>query len=317
MSTKWQADAPSNIALIKYMGKKDAALNIPTNASLSLTLPHLRSFVELEVNEEPYDLWQPLTYLDYAPLKLSEPQQQRFIEHLQLIKEHLSFNGNFIVRSGNNFPSAAGLASSASSFAALTQCACLAISDLTDKEPLNIYQKAQLSQRGSGSSCRSFMYPWTLWTPENIQEVHFPITDLSHLSVLIDTSEKKISSTQAQQMVKTSPHFKERPKRAEQRLAQLLHVLNDQNWQEAYQIVKEEFLDMHQLFHTSKKPFQYINEQSVEIIDLIETYWTESKDGPLITMDAGPNVHLIFRSDQNSIKHKLQKELNSRGYDVI
>src|SRR5690606_10045835 len=104
----WQAQAPSNIALIKYMGKTDAARNRPTNSSLSYTLDHLKSYVTLEPaplgTEE--DLWRPLTSLpdgrSAAAMELSEKGRARFLAHLARIKQEYGFEGAFVVRSAND-----------------------------------------------------------------------------------------------------------------------------------------------------------------------------------------------------------------------
>src|SRR5665213_2279689 len=116
---KVEASAPSNIALIKYMGKTAKFGNLPANASLSYTLPHLRSFVTLEPREGlGGNLWQPLKGL--PELALSPAGQSKFLAHFDRLKVKWNIPGNFIIASANNFPADCGLASSASSFAALT-----------------------------------------------------------------------------------------------------------------------------------------------------------------------------------------------------
>src|SRR4051812_32507033 len=116
---KWQASAPSNIALIKYMGKTADGTNTGTNPSLSMTLPHLLSHVEIEDGAEQ-DSWESLD----GNLKLSETGRAKFLKHLLFLKEQYQVTDRFFtVRSKNDFPSDCGIASSASSFAALTKCA--------------------------------------------------------------------------------------------------------------------------------------------------------------------------------------------------
>lgn len=153
---QWFSQAPSNIALIKYMGKKDEVHNIPDNASLSYTLNNLLSSVVLETTSGRKDFWEPLEIPGAGTFILSPSAQNRFLEHLARLKEYFLFSGAFIVRSSNNFPHSSGLASSASSFAALTKCGMLALSELTNKPLPSIEIQAQLSRLGSGSSCRSF-----------------------------------------------------------------------------------------------------------------------------------------------------------------
>src|SRR3990167_9368442 len=114
----WSNAAPSNIALIKYMGKKDTAINMPSNPSLSYTLTHLKTTVTLELTNGNHDIWQPLQTEDALSMQpLSEKAQERFLQHLAFLKTQYNFHGSFIVRSCSNFPQSCGIASSASSFA--------------------------------------------------------------------------------------------------------------------------------------------------------------------------------------------------------
>src|SRR6476659_4687638 len=112
---QWLAQAPSNIALIKYMGKKDVQQNLPDNPSLSYTLNKLLSTVLLEQYPGKKDLWEPLHTPGAPPFTLSEASQERFLSHLLFLKKQFNYKGCFVVRSSNNFPLGSGLASSASS----------------------------------------------------------------------------------------------------------------------------------------------------------------------------------------------------------
>lgn len=310
---KWQATAPSNIALIKYMGKSNEKLNLPHNASLSYTLNHLRSTVELELTNEPCDQWQPFPN---SETKLSEAEQKRYIKHLALLKNYFNIEEHFIIRSSNNFPAACGLASSASSFAALTQCAANALSDLLPEtfNKLNITTEtlASLSRLGSGSSCRSFYSPWAIWRGDNTETVTLPYSDLIHYTVVVSQHKKSISSSEAHRKVITSELFQERSVRAEKRLDQLLQALLKQDWHSAYIICWQEFWDMHALFETCAEPFSYFVPDSLVVLNYLREYWKNKQDGPLVTMDAGPNVHLLFRTDQSHLIAEIKQQLNSQ-----
>src|SRR4051812_36449706 len=109
MHTKAEGSAPSNIALIKYMGKTGEG-NLPANASLSYTLEHLRSFVTIEPCSGK-DAWQPLA--NFPALALSIAGQEKYLAHFQRLKERWKIPGFYTVRSANNFPADCGLASSA------------------------------------------------------------------------------------------------------------------------------------------------------------------------------------------------------------
>ncbi|MFY7697451.1 MAG: diphosphomevalonate/mevalonate 3,5-bisphosphate decarboxylase family protein [Legionella sp.] len=314
---QWSAQAPSNIALIKYMGKKDSSKNLPSNSSLSYTLNNLLSTVTLELHTGTNDRWEPLTTVSQPILHLSPQSQNRFLRHLQRIKQHFDYQGHFIVRSTNNFPHGSGLASSASSFAALTKCAALAFSDLTRTPLLNIDQQAALSRLGSGSSCRSFFPQWALWSEDTTAAITLPFSDLLHQVIIIDDAEKLISSSEAHQRVQTSHLYPSRYQRAEENLQALLRALNHQNWKKSYQICWQEFEDMHQLFNTSVPSFRYMTQKCQDVLQLLQQLWEKEGDGPLVTMDAGPNIHLLYRSEQTEIAHRFQHDILSNQYNVL
>jgi len=313
---KWFAQAPANIALIKYMGKDDSEHNIPSNSSLSYTLNDLLSFIELEDTSNHEDFWEPLQIPSAHPFDLDEAGQQRFLNHLHFLKKQFSYEGGFIVRSCNNFPISSGLASSASSFAALTKVFGLALSELTGHKALSNTELANLSRQGSGSSCRSFFSPWALWTDKKVEAINLPYDDLIHHAIIVTHEIKSVPSSEAHERVKSSPLFEKRMKAVNKRLKRLTTALKNKNWQDAYQLVWDEFQEMHTLFDSSEPPFSYMTDASLAILNDIQRYWETNHDGPLITMDAGPNVHLLFRADQSTLADSFKtKFLNN--YDVI
>jgi diphosphomevalonate decarboxylase len=302
---KWTAEAPANIALIKYMGKSEK--NIPLNSSLSFTLKRFLTTVEIETSnpEVGGDSWAPLD----AELKLSESDQQKFLKHLKFLKSTANVEETFTVRSKNNFPSHCGLASSASSFAALTMVAFKAFKDLKNTPLAPIELQAEWSRQGSGSSCRSFFSPWALWNSKTCGRIELPIGELFHQVVVVDGTPKKVSSSDAHKKVMTSGLWSGRPERAEERLKRLLAAFRAEDWRECYQVVWEEFWDMHSLFHTSQPHFSYMSKESLRHLQLLRDFWEGEGDGPLVTMDAGPNIHLLYRKDQRELSQKIRKSI--------
>lgn len=306
---RWTAEAPSNIALIKYMGKIDVPGNKPTNSSLSYTLGHLKSIVQLEYDDHyMVDTWEPLSAFGgrtFQPLGLSEKGKERFLAHLSLLKAHFDFHGYFKVRSANDFPSDCGLASSASSFAALTKVAMVALSELTKRSTPSVSEAANWSRRGSGSSCRSFFEPWVIWAPDHVGEVPSLSDrgDLLHQVIVVDDHVKQVSSSEAHKRVTSSLLFAGRPNRADVRAGDLIKALETERWEDAFEITWAEFWDMHALFETSQPSFGYMNLGSLDVLRYVRDFvWAKEKDGPLVTMDAGPNVHLLFRKDDRGRK---------------
>lgn len=311
---KTEASAPSNIALIKYMGKIEGAGNRPTNSSLSWTLEDLRSFVVITHQPEAsQDSWTPLKRSDLAPMDLSQKSVGRFLMHFQNLKTQFGVDQSFLIESGNNFPSDCGLASSASSFAALTMAAVDLFAQMGNEKAknANLADQAELSRKGSGSSCRSFFGPWALWYQEGVRPVEFPMRPLHHQVIIVEDAVKAVSSSEAHRRVASSPKFLDRPLRAERRLAQLMDVFRDgcqsrEVWRQAYQIVWDEFQDMHELFETSVPAFSYKTAKTHEVLDFLASLWEAEGDGPIVTMDAGANVHLLYREDQKGLAERIR-----------
>lgn len=315
---KWSASAPANIALIKYMGKVDGNKNLPLNASLSYTLDHCRTFVEIEVSkaDSDPDSWQPLEIPNSYPMQLSEKGKSRFLQHLHFIKNHFNFLDSFIIKSANNFPADCGLASSASSYAALTIAACTAITSIKQLKPLSTVEMARLSQAGSGSSCRSFFEPWCIWQDNIVAPVSLAYQKLLHQVVIVDNGKKSVSSSEAHKQVPSSALYNGRKQRAEARLSSLQIALSTKNWRGAYILCWQEFWDMHALFETAAEPFSYMTAGSIEILTKVRQMWQKLGDGPIATMDAGANVHLLFREEQFDLAKLFNDALQDK-YKVI
>lgn len=306
-----EAEAPSNIALIKYMGKIEsndpAQKNVPTNPSFSVTLPHLRSRVEIRPSKGEGDAWTPLVKDGWIPFEMSDKGIDRFLAHFKFLKKSWNITGAFEISSANNFPSDCGLASSASSFAALTIASSDLATHLNPDQHVLWRDIADASRKGSGSSIRSFYGPYSVWDEEGADELDLPIA-MFHQAVIVEDSKKLVSSSEAHKRVVTSPLFAGRTDRTLQRLEKLIDALQDHRWKLAYEICKDEFHDMHSLFSTSQPPFSYWSKGTDEVLEWTEKYWAEMKDGPIVTMDAGPNIHFLTRPDQGRLRDLIKMQ---------
>ncbi len=290
MTQQWQASMPANIALIKYMGKRPGQHAI--NASLSYTLEQYLTTVTLTLANAT-SFRQPNTW--------PKPAQKRFISHLNYLKSTFSISEHFTIDSSNNFPSDCGLASSASSFAALTQCFFnfMASHDRQSHSttPESI---AYHSSKGSGSSGRSFFKPWGVWEADTFRSANLPYDNLNHRLIMIDNQPKRVSSSEAHQRVRTSSHYQKRAARANERFNELTQEISNKNWDNVRAIAWDEFQDMHALFHTSQPPFSYFQPHTIQCLDLLKDSLINDKNGPVITMDAGCNIHLLFKKASHS-----------------
>lgn len=346
--TAFVADAPSNIALIKYMGKRESDAghtNHATNGSLSFTLSHLQTRVRVrfENREGERFQWQPLLDASsrwHAP-ELSEKGRTRFLRHAERVLDRvLSWpecqmtaearakiqTQTLVVESANSFPSDCGLASSASSFAALT----LAVAGLLGvaAEGSTRIALANLSREGSGSSCRSLFAPWSLWDADGARGVDgLPSgQDIRHLAIVVDDTKKAVSSSEAHTRVTSSLLFKGRVERAQERLRLLLDQLSRAKghdgvhaWNRAANLVWAESWDMHALFETSDPPFGYYTPGSVAVLNTVrglsDRYQADAQANarifrqPIVTMDAGPNVHVLLWSHDHA--EQFSKDLRA------
>lgn len=309
----WQSIAPSNIALIKYMGKADiAGDNIGLNDSLSYTCTRFKTCARCVSIPGSEDQWHPIDDRQYCytPNNTSAAGD-KMVRHIARIKAYYGYDGAFAVTSGNNFPADCGIASSASAFCAVTQCVQQAIIDLqglTLSAEQGLADRILLSRQGSGSACRSNVGPWAWWRQERVRPLE--LMPLLHEVVLIDDGPKSISSSQAHRMVLTSPHFQGRRQRAQQRLRALIGALRHQ-WRQAHKIAWDEFEDMHTLFHQCTPSFTFMNEANRRCLAICQQYWQDHHTGPLVTMDAGSNVHLFFRHEDQQHRQQLLSQLSS------
>lgn len=296
------ASAPSNIALIKYMGKEGE--NQGVNGSLSMTLSQFETKVELEVKSTASttsaghtghaDEWQPI--VGSAPLR--KESTERFVKFFQKLKDQHQIKENFWIRSGNNFPSDAGLASSASSFAALTKASLELFAKLQNRQAPSSLEMARVSRTGSGSSCRSFFSPWCRWEGDDIRLVPSKLPPLVDLVAVVDGGYKKVSSSDAHKRVRTSALFEGRVERAKTRLEKLETAMKKGDYKTVAEVSWEELWDMHSLFHTAVPPFFYFAPQTIQMLRWAEDLWEKTGDGPITTIDAGPNVHFLVPEEK-------------------
>lgn len=326
-SLKRLVRAPSNIALIKYMGKTDAGANLPENSSLSMTLDALSTWVAFErtpsakgssggssqillLPELPAGIAGIASGVLRLP-HLSAAGRAKVIRHVERVKTaaseilpafglraHTEFD--LVLRSANTFPEASGIASSASSFAAITLATALACAADTEaferawSTQVELKRAfARVSRQGSGSSCRSFEGPWVLWEGEGAHAVEATLPELSHFVILISEETKTVSSSEAHLRVKTSPLWSGRPERVERRLEKLRAALSQGDLATIARLSWTEAWEMHSLFHTSEEPFSYWKAGTIDALHWFAPMILTQPIPPIVTLDAGPNIHVI------------------------
>ena len=309
------AFAPVNIAWIKYMGKMEGK---PTNSSLSMTLNSLGTSTTMTVLPEGSHLKFVWNEKGYVPPQTGILKTEFFLRnesHWRQLLETFGFElhipqTHVMIHSVNNVPAATGIATSASAYAALTMAwsALLAgprrlewMARFNAHDPEFRKAIAEVAAKGSGSACRSIEGPWVEWSPVNgVSRIEGGEMKWIDFILLIDNEPKAVSSSEAHQRVKTSPLFVGRAARAEKRLEELKELLiaRPQPLTLIRQLVLDEALDMHELFHTSAPSFRYMNSTSQEVVHTFQKHSAELDLGlpslnAVVTLDAGANVHLF------------------------
>lgn len=316
---KVSADAPSNIAIVKYWGKLPSQLAM--NSSISFTLSKCRSYTHVEANEGDFSL----NYLfDNNPKPQFENKILNFLKHLsenmgwEWIKKY-----SFSIESHNSFPHSAGIASSASFFASLSACLYQLRSKLSGDD-FKYEDLSSLARLGSGSAARSIGGGFQLWGAHDSVNPNFAIPlevneEFSHICdavVIVSNSEKKLSSSQGHALMNEHPYRHTRVDIANKRCTQLQQILKKGDWKSFIELTENEAMDLHALIMSSRGNPILLRPQSLEVIDMIRAYRDQHNLNLCFTVDAGPNIHLIYDQRQSQKILPLIKELKNK-YQVI
>ena len=332
------ATAPANIAFVKYWGARDLGRALPVNPSLSMTLStcRTRTTVEFRPGRGDDEVWlQPgeaagdetVTLGPSARAALVEaadtraagggpppPRRDlrdpgpaftaRVLAHLDNLRRRAGLEpgeGRFRVVTANSFPASAGIASSASGFAALTVAGAAALGLGLDLERDAAELSALARQSGSGSATRSLLGGFVLWPdpagadPDDPRAVqlhptsHWPLADLV---ALVDTGAKETSSLGGHRLAPTSPYFARRLELLPERLDRVRRALADRDFARLGAAIEEEAVDLHLIAMSSRPPIHYWTAGTVDVLTAVRRLRADGVPA-WSTMDAGPNVHVI------------------------
>lgn len=301
---KATAISPANIAFIKYWGKKDPKINLPFNNSISMNLSRCLTTTTVEFNKR---FKKDRVFLNRKEVFGGE--KERVVKILDLIRRKARINFKTKVVSQNNFPASAGIASSASGFAALTLAASRAAGLSLSKKELSI-----IARLGSGSASRSIPDGFAEWKKGKNSRTSFAIQiappehwDLRDIVAVVAKEKKKASSTEGHALALTSPYFQTRLVDLRTRIKNLREALLKKQFQKFGKLLEEEAISLHMIAMTSRPPIFYWNEGTIEIIDALQE-WREKGLFAFFTIDAGPNVHVICQGkDEKTVNRKLKK----------
>jgi diphosphomevalonate decarboxylase len=274
--------SPVNIALIKYWGKANEQLVLPTTTSVSLTLT---------------DLWTETTF-EEGLFQFELNGKQADMNETQRVKDVLKhFRDDRVnIKSKNNFPTASGLASSASGFAALT----VGLNQFFQAN-YTLQELATLTRIGSGSSCRSLVDGFAVWHRNgSLASITNPFEDLMMLVVLISEDKKAISSREAMKLTKaTAPTYSQWITESEQDYLAIRNAIESKQLHQVGEIMERNSQRLHQVMKDSIPPIIYQQSSSLAVLNLVKDARKKGLFG-YATMDAGPNVKILIQKSQLS-----------------
>lgn len=316
--------APSNIALVKYWGKKDN--QIPANPSLSFTLSNCKTITTLRFEEKEtkgisFDL-----LFEGQPKESFRPKIQKYFERILQYCPYIE-DYHFTIDTQNTFPHSSGIASSASGMAAISANIIALEKELISGKTEDFFlQKASfLARLGSGSACRSIKGELVVWgeTPSIAgssnafgisfdYEIHANFKNFQDSILLVDKGEKQVSSTVGHELMFGHPFAEERFKQAHENISKLKDVFKSGNLDEFIKLVESEALTLHAMMMTSMPYFILMKPNTLEIINAIWKFRTETQIPVSFTLDAGANVHVLYPEKvkvevQNFIETSLSK----------
>ncbi len=277
--------AAANIALIKYWGKSEQAGNQPATASLSIGLEDLRTTTTVSLADH-----------DSIQGKLDDKGQSRLAAFIESFRKRFDIDQPLAVTTQNNFPTASGLASSASGFAAVT----LALSHLFTKDMTNL-EKSRIARSGSGSAARSVYggYVQVVLSDNSYAEPIMPASDwpLDVIVAVTQEESKTIGSSDAmRQTAATSPMYRDWVSTHADDMAIARTALKNRDFKTLAEISEHNCLKMHSTMITSKPPVLYWKPATIAIIHLVH----ELRAGGaqvFFTIDAGAQVKLVCEPD--------------------
>jgi diphosphomevalonate decarboxylase len=290
------AIAHPNIAFIKYWGNRDQTLRLPSNGSISMTLSGLET--ETSVYFDPTSKEDSFILNEQKAFPTDTARVSSFLDHIRQISGVTYFAE---IKSRSNFPISAGLASSASAFAALALAASHAAGlDLGGKD------LSRIARIGSGSASRSIFGGFVEWYvgtnhedsyAEMIEDAGY--WDLNDVIAVVESSKKHTGSSQGHAIADSSPFQNARITDAPRRLDDCREAILSKDFERLAMIAEQDSNMMHAVMMTSSPPLMYWAKETLSIMHAISN-WRREGIEVFYTIDAGSNVHCICTSASHS-----------------
>lgn len=316
--------SPSNIALVKYWGKREG--QIPANPSISFTLSACATTTKIQFKklDGPSQGFAFDFFFEGNPKPSFRPKIETFFKRIgsycPFLKEY-----HFTIETSNSFPHSSGIASSASGMSALALCLMeieRMLYPIMDDD-FFVKKASFLARLGSGSACRSLEGPLVTWgvhkeIPNSTDlygipykgEVHPIFKNYHDTILLVDKGQKQVSSTVGHDLVNGHPFADQRFQQAHKNLGRLKPILKSGNLQEFIKIVESEALTLHAIMMTGDPYFVLMKPNTLEIINRIWAFRESSGTHVCFTLDAGANVHVLYpENEKEKVNQFIVNEL--------
>ncbi|MBI2594422.1 diphosphomevalonate decarboxylase [Candidatus Curtissbacteria bacterium] len=300
---KVSAKAPSNIAFVKYWGRKDEALRLPENGSISMNLSNLQTTTTVEFDDKFEQ--DEITFNG----KKEDLENNRAVKHLDRVRSLAGIDTKARVETSNNFPTGTGLSSSASGFAALTIAAASAAGLRLSEKELSI-----LARQGSGSACRSIPDGFVEWLDGDTSDTSYAVSifppeyfDIADVVAVVSTDKKFLATTEGQKTARTSPFFETRLSLIKDKINRVKKAIEDKNFSEFGELIEAEALEFHSILFSSKPPLFYWTPETVKVMKLVQALRREGLEC-YFTINTGQDVHVIaLKEDAEKVQKKLEE----------
>lgn len=311
--------APSNIALIKYWGKHGNQLPCNPSISFSLKLSVTKTVAEFSAKTDK-NISLDFNFKEDVPDGFSS----KINKYFEKIKDEtrVIHDYQFRISSENTFPHSAGIASSASSMASLALILTTLENNFKNQAEFE-KRAAYLARLGSGSATRSVYGGFVSWGKNPIldnssdqygtsidQHIHSDLKKMGDVILIVDSKQKKISSSQGHELMNTNTYRDVRYAEALTNYQDCFSALKTGDWDKLGEVVEREALSLHALMMMSKPSFILLHPNSLKLIELISSFKKSSKLPLTFTIDAGPNIHLLYDTRYKNkvidfVKHEL------------
>ncbi|MBI2621354.1 MAG: diphosphomevalonate decarboxylase [Candidatus Levybacteria bacterium] len=300
---KATAQTPSNIAFVKYWGRKDEELRLPENGSISMNLSGLVTTTTVEFSDK---FEQDEIIINSVKEDL---ENNRAVKHLDRVRSLAKINLKAKVNTSNNFPTGTGLSSSASGFAALTVAAASAAGLKLSEKDLSI-----LARQGSGSACRSIPDGFVEWLDGDSSDTSYAVSifppdylDIVDVVVVVSTEKKFLATSEGQKTARTSPFFETRLNLIRNKINRVKKAIEDKNFSEFGELIEREALEFHSILFTSAPPLFYWTPETVKIMKYVQALRREGLEC-YFTINTGQDVHVICKKeDSENVSKKLSE----------